>query len=67
MIILVYVDDCIIISRGQSNIEKFIESLTHGEENFIFTDEGTLSSYLGVEIFKITRQSRFYIDTTFSN
>ena len=38
MIVLVYVDDCIIISKGQANIDKFIESLAHRQENFIFTD-----------------------------
>ena len=50
MIVLVYVDDCILISRESSTIKKFIESLASGPEGFIFTDEGTMERYLGVEI-----------------
>ena len=34
MIILVYVYDCILISRESLEIEKFIQSLTDGPENF---------------------------------
>ena len=52
MIILVYVDDCIIISKSKFQTDNFINSLAKGQENFDFTDEGTLSSYLGVEISK---------------
>ena len=50
---LVYVDDCIIFSRNNSGIsDKLIASLKDGKENFEFTDEGDLKSYLGVDIIK---------------
>ena len=52
-IVLVYADNCLIFSRKNSGIsDKFIHSLTHGKENFEFTDEGDLSKYLGVDIVK---------------
>ena len=50
IIVLVYVDDCIILSRDKNTITKFIATLTFGPEKFEFTDEGELSKYLGVEI-----------------
>jgi hypothetical protein len=50
IIVLVYVDDCIILSRDRNTITKFISTLTFGPEKFEFTDEGELSKYLGVEI-----------------
>ena len=53
IIVLVYVDDCIILSRDKSSIDLFIASLTHGPEKFAFTDEGTLDKYLGVEISRL--------------
>ena len=53
MIILTFVDDCILISKDGAVIQEFIDSLTHGSEKFNFTDEGTLSSYLGVDISRL--------------
>ncbi len=50
MIILVYMDDCILISKERSSIDAFITSLKNGPENFVFTDKGELKRYLGVEI-----------------
>ena len=50
IIVLVYVDYCIILSRNRDTITKFISALTFGPERFEFTDEGELSKYLGVEI-----------------
>ena len=49
MIILVYVDDCILISKKAFFIQNFISSLKAGTEDFIFTEEGTMNSYLGVD------------------
>ena len=46
MIILVYVDDCILISKDDIAIPKFIKSLEDGVENFVVTDEGSLESYI---------------------
>ena len=50
MIILVYVDDCILISKEALVIQKFISSLKAGTEDFVFTEEGTMNLYLGVDI-----------------
>ena len=50
-IVLVYVDDCIIISKKGSGISnRLIHSLQDGNENFKLTDEGNLDKYLGVDI-----------------
>ena len=51
--ILVYVDDCILIPKEQSAITAVVQSLHTGHENFVFTEEGTLESYLGVCITKL--------------
>ena len=65
MIILVYVDDCILIFRESLEIEKFIQSLTDGPEKFDFTDEGTMSSYLGVDITRHTNKKGFTLSQPF--
>lgn len=52
LIILVYVDDCNLISNQSSTLKGFVESLKDGPENFIFTDKGKLDKYLGVDIKK---------------
>ena len=53
MIILVYVDDCILISDTQATLLQFVDSLKNGIEKFEFTDEGPMDKYLGVEIEKL--------------
>ena len=50
MFILVYVDDCILISNSKSMLHRFVSSLKNGIECFEFTDEGPMDKYLGVEI-----------------
>ena len=50
MIILTYVDDCIIAGRSIKDIDSFIYYLQHGSENFILTDEGDVNKFLGIEI-----------------
>ena len=50
MIILTYVDDCILISEKKETLDQFIHSLANGIKNFEFTDEGAIDKYLGVEI-----------------
>ncbi len=59
MIVLVYVDDCILVGRNASIIADFIESLKKGPENFIFTDEGKLNKYLGVDIRRDSEEKGF--------
>ena len=53
-IVLVYVDDCIILSKKGSGVSnKLIASLQAGNEHFQLTDEGDLTKYLGVDIKKL--------------
>jgi hypothetical protein len=50
MIVLTYVNDCIIIGTSMKSIDAFICSMQHGKENFILTDEGNINKFLGIEI-----------------
>jgi len=59
ILVLVYVDDCIILSRDRTSIELFIDSLKHGPERFDFTDEGSMDKYLGVDINRLPDKSGF--------
>ena len=52
-VISTYVDYCLIVSYKQETIISLIESLNNGPENYVFTDEGDISNYLGVNIKKI--------------
>ena len=65
MIILTYVDDCILISKEKFTLDNFIKSLKNGKENFIFTDEGSMSNYLGVEISKLPNNEGFSLAQPF--
>ncbi len=49
-IILTYVDDCIIIGNMSDRINKLVQSLHEGDENFVLQDEGLIDEYLGVKI-----------------
>ena len=50
MVVLVYVDDCILISKEEASIKSFVKSLENGPETFVFTAEGTMDSCLDVNI-----------------
>jgi len=50
MIVLTYVDDCIIIGNSMEKINAFVKTMQKGPENFILTDEGEIDKYLGIEI-----------------
>ena len=50
MIIITYVDDCIIMGPSMKDIDGFIESTKSGSENFVFKDEGDMNKFLGIEI-----------------
>ena len=65
MIILVLVDDCILISKEALVIQKFISSLKAGTEDFVFTEEGTMNSYLGVDIYSFTDNKGFTLSQPF--
>ena len=49
-IVLTYVDGCLIIADEESKIDMLVKSLHGGKENFVFTDEGSIDKYLGVDI-----------------
>jgi hypothetical protein len=50
VMILVYVDDCIIVGQGMANIDKFILFMQNGPKNFILMDEGSIDMFLGIDI-----------------
>jgi len=47
-IIVMYVDDCTIISRTKADVDKIYKELKR--RNYKLTDEGTLEDYLGLQI-----------------
>jgi hypothetical protein len=57
MVLLTYVDDCIIISPSKDSINRLIASMQSGPENFDLTDEGDVNKFLGVEITRIDDRS----------
>ena len=50
-------DDCIIVGDTTERIDELIISLHGGDENFKFTDEGSIDKYLGVDINQIDDKS----------
>ena len=56
MVILVYVDDCIIIGKDMGEIDGFMKSMQRGSENFVLTDEGSIDKFLGIEIKRLGKQ-----------
>ena len=65
MIILCYVDDCILLSPNKEIIDEFLISLKHGPEQFVFTDEGNIERYLGVEVTRLDDGSGFTMTQPF--
>ena len=49
MVVLMCGNDCILIAKDASVIDEFITSLTDGPEKVVFTNEGTMSTFLNVE------------------
>jgi hypothetical protein len=64
MIVLVYVDDCIIVGDNMSKIDEFVQSMQNGPENFVLMDEGNIDKFLGIEI-KRLGQREFEISQPF--
>ena len=52
MIILTYLDDCIIVCPSMDRTYSFVKSTKTGKKNFVLTYEGDISNYLGVSIKK---------------
>ncbi len=55
MIIITYVDDCVIISNSMKDINTFVTSIKDGPEEYVFTDEGDINKFLGIKIKEIAR------------
>jgi hypothetical protein len=55
MIIIIYVDDCIIVSSSMKDIKSFVKSMKDSPKEYVFTDEGDIHKFLGIEIKEITR------------
>jgi hypothetical protein len=55
MIIITYVDDCIIVSNSMKDINTFNKSMKDGPKEYVLTDEGDMNKFLGIEIKEITR------------
>ena len=47
VIILIYVDDCIILSRTKEDLDKTLQDI---KKDFNITDEGNIETYLGIQI-----------------
>ena len=50
MIILNYVDDCIIVGPSMENINRFVDSMKNRDKKFVSADEGDINKFLGIEI-----------------
>jgi hypothetical protein len=71
MVLLTYLDDCIIISPSKVSIDHLISSMQSGPDNFKLTDEGDVNKFLGVEITRLHSNSfelsqPFLIDCIFN-
>ncbi len=50
MMILVYIDECIIAGKDMTDIDEFVLSMQNGPENCVLTDESSIDKFLGIEI-----------------
>ncbi len=50
MVLLTYVNDCIIISPSKESINCLIASMHSGPKKFKLTDEGDINKFLGIKI-----------------
>jgi hypothetical protein len=55
MIIITYVDDCVIISNSMKDINTFVKSMKDSPKRYVLTDEVDINNFLGIEIKEITR------------
>jgi hypothetical protein len=52
MVLLTYIDGCIIISPSMELIKRLVKSMQNGPESFKLTNEGDVNKFLGIEITK---------------
>ena len=50
MILLTYVNDCIIVGPSIVEINAFVQSTKKGPKRFVWTDEGYINKFLGTVI-----------------
>jgi hypothetical protein len=50
MMILVYVDNCIIVGKDMGNIDQFVLSMQNGPKKIILTNGESIHKFLGIEI-----------------
>ena len=50
MIVLTYVDNCIIFGTSTQKIDAFVKSMEVGPEIFTLTSDGDIDKFLGIEI-----------------
>jgi hypothetical protein len=55
MIIITYVDDCIIGSNSMKDINVFVKSVKNSLKGYVLTDEGGINNFFGIEIKEITK------------
>jgi hypothetical protein len=55
MIIITYVDNCIIVSNSVKDINTFVKSMKDGPKGYVLTDKGDIHKFLGIEIKEITK------------
>jgi hypothetical protein len=55
MIIITYIDDCNIVSDSLKDINTYVKSMKDGPKGYVFTDDGDINKFLGIEIKEITK------------
>jgi hypothetical protein len=55
MIIIIYVDDCIIISNSMKDINTSVKSMKDGTKGYVLTDEGDINNFFGIQIKEFTK------------
>ena len=53
MLLLVYVDYCIILSESEARIDVLIHYFKNGKEKYILTEEGSIDKFLSISISKL--------------
>ena len=48
MVLLTYIDDCILVVTSIVDIDAFIQSMKNGPEKFILTEKGDINKFLGI-------------------
>ena len=56
MVILDYVDDCIIVGKDMGEIDEFVRSMQQGSENFVLSNEGSIDKFLEIDIKRLGKQ-----------